>query len=251
MTSILRLFILSLLSGALFLPATASAQGEQSAAEPTRPIYGKVGLVMGGGGARGLYHVGVIKALEEHNIPVDYVSGTSMGAIIAALYATGYSADEMADIVRSGAVVQWLSGEVEPKYRFHYNERADIPSMLSVYAEVKRDTLVGKNSVELTLPRGFINSASVDFALLELLSAASVACEGDFDRLMVPFRCVATDMNAHEPVVFAEGDLPFAVRASMSYPIAFSPVTDDEGRVLTDGGCYNLNLSVCLHVSNF
>lgn len=239
MTSILRLFILSLLSGALILPATASAQAEQSAAEPTRPIYGKVGLVMGGGGARGLYHVGVIKALEEHNIPVDYVSGTSMGAIIAALYATGYSADEMADIVRSGAVVQWLSGEVEPKYRFHYNERADIPSMLSVYAEVKRDTLVGKNSVELTLPRGFINSASVDFALLELLSAASVACEGDFDRLMVPFRCVATDMNAHEAVVFAEGDLPFAVRASMSYPIAFSPVTDDEGRVLVDGGCYN------------
>ncbi|MBQ3204119.1 MAG: patatin-like phospholipase family protein [Alistipes sp.] len=241
--AIFRLFILSLLLGALILPPSASAQGEQPQAESrqsyAQPIYGKVGLVMGGGGARGLYHVGVIKALEEHNIPIDYVSGTSMGAIIAALYAAGYSADEMAEIVNSGAIVQWLSGEIEPRYRFHYNERTDIPSMLSVYAEVKRDTLAGKSSVDFTLPRGFINSASVDFALLELLSAASVACEGDFDRLMVPFRCVATDMNAHEAVVFSEGDLPFAVRASMSYPIAFSPVTDDQGRVLTDGGCYN------------
>lgn len=252
--SIFRLFVLLLFVATLFLPAAVVAQAEHPAAvaaegEPAetsaetsaerQPIYGKVGLVMGGGGARGLYHVGVIKALEENNIPIDYVSGTSMGAIIAALYASGYSADEMAAIVQSGEVVRWISGEIDPKYRFHYNERPDIPSMLSVYAEVNRDTLAGKSSIDLTLPRGFINSASVDFALLELLSAASARCEGDFDRLMVPFRCVATDMNAHEAVVFAEGDLPFAVRASMSYPIAFSPVTDEHDRVLVDGGCYN------------
>lgn len=241
-TSLFRRILSALWLVALLLPAGVAAQSADEGsvtAAPSEPICGRVGLVMGGGGARGLYHIGVIKALEENNIPIDYVSGTSMGAIVAALYATGYSADEMADIVRSGEVVRWLSGQIDSKYRFHYNERTDIPSMLSIYAEVKRDTLMGKSSVELTLPRGFINSAEVDFALLELLSRASVACGGDFDRLMVPFRCVATDMNAHESVVYRDGDLSFAVRASMSYPIAFSPVTDSEGRVLVDGGCYN------------
>lgn len=239
-SSKIRRIILSTLLVALLLPSVGWAQsGEDGGVPQVEPIRGKVALVMGGGGARGLYHVGVIKALEENNIPIDYVSGTSMGAIIAALYAAGYSAEEMEAIIRSGAVEEWVSGEIDPKYRFHYNERPDIPSMLSIYADVKRDTLAGTSSVNLTLPRGFINSAGIDFALLDLFAASSVQCGGDFDKLMVPFRCVATDMNAHEALVFAEGDLPFAVRASMSYPIAFSPVTDEQGRVLVDGGCYN------------
>ncbi len=241
-TSIFRLFICSCFVALLFLPSQVSAQQEQTLAVESasqQPIEGSVALVMGGGGARGLYHIGVIKALEENNIPIDYVSGTSMGAIIAALYASGYTPDEMIDIVRSGDVVKWVSGEIDPQYHFLYNERPDSPAMLSVYAEIKRDSLEGKSSVDFTLPRGFINSAQVDFALLELFAAASEQCGGDFDKLMVPFRCIATDMNSHEPLVFTEGDLPFAVRASMSYPIAFSPVTDEQGRVLVDGGCYN------------
>ncbi|MBR7096344.1 MAG: patatin-like phospholipase family protein, partial [Alistipes sp.] len=101
---------------------------------------GRIGLVLAGGGAKGLYHIGVIKALEENDIPIDYVSGTSMGAIIGALYAAGYSTEQMEAIVASGSVEQWVSGVIDPKYKFYYNERPDSPSMLSIYADIKRDS---------------------------------------------------------------------------------------------------------------
>ena len=203
-------------------------------------VDGKIGLVLAGGGAKGLYHIGVIKALEENDIPIDYVSGTSMGAIIGALYASGYSLEEMIQIVTSGKVEQWVSGKVDDKYRYLYQERADSPTMLQIYANTRRDsTAMKQGAVRLSLPQSFINTAQIDMALNELFAQASAACEGDFDRLMIPFRCIATDMNAHEPVEFSKGDLPFAVRASMSYPLVFRPVADKQGRILVDGGCYN------------
>lgn len=203
------------------------------------PAEGKIGLVLAGGGAKGLYHIGVIKALEENDIPIDYVSGTSMGAIIGALYAAGYTTDEMTTIVTSGKVEEWVSGKIDDKYKFFYTERQDVPSMFSVYMDVKRDTLASRNSLNLALPHAFINTSQIDMALTELFAAATVACGGDFNRLMVPFRCIATDVNRHEAVTYDRGDLPFAVRASMSYPILFRPVTDKDGRVLVDGGCYD------------
>ena len=202
-------------------------------------IDGKVGLVLAGGGAKGLYHIGVIKALEENDIPIDYVSGTSMGAIVGALYASGFSTAEMEELVTAGEVQHWVSGTIDPKYRFYFNERPDSPSMLSIYADIKRDSTNEKTSMNLALPHAFVNTAQIDMALVELFSPASAAAGGDFDKLMVPYRCVATDMNRHSPVEFSEGDLPFAVRASMSYPMLFRPVTDDKGRVLVDGGCYD------------
>ena len=203
------------------------------------PAEGKVALVLAGGGAKGLYHIGVIKALEENDIPIDYVSGTSMGAIIGALYAAGYSPDQMADIVTSGDVEHWVSGKIDDRYKYFYTERQDMPSMFSVYLDVKRDTLRSRSSLDLALPRAFINTSQIDMALNELFAPASVACGGDFNRLMVPYRCMATDVNRHQEVEYERGDLPFAVRASMSYPILFRPVTDKDGRVLVDGGCYN------------
>lgn len=200
---------------------------------------GKIGLVLAGGGAKGLYHIGVIKALEESEIPIDYVSGTSMGAIIGALYAAGYSVAEMEAIVASGKVEEWVSGVLDPKYKFYYTERPDSPSMLSIYADIKRDSTSDRGSLNLALPHAFVNTAQIDLALIELFSSPSAAAGGNFDKLMVPYRCVATDMNRHEAVEFSQGDLPFAVRASMSYPMLFRPVTDDKGRVLVDGGCYD------------
>ena len=200
---------------------------------------GRIGLVLAGGGAKGLYHIGVIKALEENDIPIDYVSGTSMGAIIGALYAAGYTPDEMTAIVTSGDVEKWVSGKIDDRYKFFYTERQDVPSMFSVYMDVKRDTLRGNSSLDLALPHAFINTSQIDMALTELFAPASVACGGDFNKLMIPFRCIATDVNRHEAVTYSKGDLPFAVRASMSYPILFRPVTDKEGRVLVDGGCYD------------
>ena len=205
----------------------------------TRPAEGKIGLVLAGGGAKGLYHIGVIKALEENNIPIDYVSGTSMGAIIGALYASGYSIEEMTDIVTSGNVENWVSGKIDDRYKFFYTSRQDIPSMFSVYVDVKRDTVASRSSLDLALPHAFINTSQIDMALNELFAPAAVACEGDFNRLMIPYRCIATDVNRHEAIKYESGDLPFAVRASMSYPILFRPVTDKAGRVLVDGGCYD------------
>ena len=200
---------------------------------------GRIALTLEGGGARGLYHIGVIKALEENSIPIDYISGTSMGAIIAALYASGYSTDEMEALATSGEVEKWVSGKIDDRYKFFYNERENTPSMFSIYADVQSDTLRSRSSLNLALPYSFINTSQIDMALVELFSAASAKAGGDFDRLMIPLRAVATDMNRHEAIVYRQGDLPFVVRASMSYPLLFRPVTDDEGRVLVDGGVYN------------
>ena len=84
-------------------------------ADSIAPIGGRLGLVLSGGGAKGLYHIGIIRALEENSIPIDYVSGTSMGAIIGALYASGYTPQQMEDIVLSGSVEQWVSGQIDDK----------------------------------------------------------------------------------------------------------------------------------------
>lgn len=204
------------------------------------PVEGKVGLVLAGGGAKGFYHIGVIKALEENDIPIDYVAGTSMGAIVGALYAAGYSPEYMEQLVLSGEVAKWAMGKTDNKYRYYYLERTDSPaSRLSIYLDVKQDSLKNKNSLNLALPYSFIDTSQIDLALVELFSPANAACSGNFDRLMVPFMCIASDMNAHEAVRMRGGDLPFAVRASMAYPMAYRPVTDSEGRVLVDGGCYD------------
>ena len=100
---------------ALLLAAGASAQS--------------VGLVLSGGGAKGLYHIGVIQALEENEIPIDYVAGTSMGSIIAALYAAGYSPEEMRAIVDSGQVREWVSGRIDSRYASYYRQMQDQPSI--------------------------------------------------------------------------------------------------------------------------
>ena len=203
------------------------------------PVEGKVGLVLAGGGAKGFYHIGVIKALEENNIPIDYVAGTSMGAIVGALYASGYTPQQMEQLILSGKVEKWAMGEMDNRYRYYFLDQQTPSSRLSLYLNVERDSITNKSELNLAMPTSFINTSQIDMALVELFSPANVACGGDFLRLMVPFMCMATDMNAHKPVRMLEGDLSFAVRASMAYPMAYRPVTDKQGRVLVDGGCYD------------
>ena len=224
-------------SGSFVQKGDFSASDSDSTA--LTPRRGKVGLVLAGGGAKGLYHIGVIQALEENGIPIDYISGTSIGAIVGALYASGYTAEQMRAIVTSGRVEKWISGQIDNQYKFFYNERPDSPSMLSVYAETKRDSVQRRSSLSFALPHSFVDTSQIDMALIELFASASAAAGGDFNRLMIPFRCMATDMNAHTPVEYNSGDLAFAVRASMAYPLVFRPVADAEGHVLVDGGCYN------------
>lgn len=194
----------------------------------------RVGVVMSGGGAKGLYHIGVLKALEEAGVPVDYVAGTSMGAIVGSLYAAGYSPEEMEQIVATGALQEWVSGRINPRYSRYYREIGQVPPMVSFHFGFKHDA--GRRTLQL--PTGLISSTQIDMALVGYLAPASALAEGDFDRLFVPFRCVASDLNTRSGVVMRKGDLAEAVRGSMSIPMAFQPVKRDT-MLLYDGGLYD------------
>lgn len=229
----------------LFMVVSAAASLLPSAAAAQ-----KVGLVLSGGGAKGLYHIGVIQALEENDIPIDYVAGTSMGSIIAGLYAAGYSPEQMRAIVASGDVKRWVSGRIDDSHRYYYREQDAPPPILGLRFDVSRENRlrrrearmsgvsVKKRDRVLRLPADLISSSQIDMALNELFRPASEACRGDFDSLMVPFFCVASDLTARRAVVFRSGDLGEAIRASMSIPLVFKPLKR-RGMLLYDGGLYD------------
>lgn len=188
---------------------------------PQRP---KIGLVLGGGGAAGVSHVGVLKVLEANNIPIDVIAGNSMGAIVGSLYASGMSAAEIETVVNA---LDWLSlfrddSSHESKSYQQKQQSADFFSAFSVG--------VSKNGVKL--PSGLIDGQRLMFELRRLLKP--VERVSDFDRLPIPFRAVATDIRTGETVVLKSGNLATAVRASMSIPGLFAPVTIDK-RLLVDG----------------
>ena len=192
-----------------------------------------VGVVMSGGGAKGLYHIGVLEALEECGVPIDYVAGTSMGAIVAALYASGYSPAEMREIVLSGVVKEWVSGRIDPIYMPYYRQVGRLPSFLRL-----RMNLSASEGKPLRMPTSLLSSTPLDMAFVELFAPATAASGGDFDNLMIPFLCVASDMNARRGVVLRDGDLGLAVRSSMSLPMAYKPVKLDS-MLLYDGGIFD------------
>lgn len=192
----------------------------------------KVGMVMSGGGAKGLYHIGVLKALEENEIPIDYISGTSMGSIVAGLYAIGYTPDEMADIFKSDQISYWMSGRIQAQYIYYFRQKQPNAAMLTLRLDLKNSKKVAQ------LPTNLIPSHQIDMAFVEFFSSANAQCQGDFDRLFVPFRCVATDAAARKEVVYREGDLGKAIRASMTIPLVFKPLKQDS-TLLYDGGIYN------------
>lgn len=195
-----------------------------------RPVNGRVGLVLSGGASRGLAHVGVLKALEEHGIPVDYVTGTSMGSIIGAFYAAGYSPAEIEQIaIRESQ--RWLEPGLVLTEDYYFNpERVDgtfihVPLAL-------RDN-------ERLLPEYLLADHNINLGLNEYLAGASGAARGNFDSLFVPFRCMAADLYDRRSIVLDHGSLPFAVRASSAVPVVLPPMSNDEYRTLFDGGVYN------------
>ena len=183
----------------------------------------KIGLVLGGGGALGGAHLGVLKVLEENNIPVDYIAGTSMGSIIGGAYAGGMSPAE----------IEELLGSIDWKNFFN-----DKPSREKIPFRDKYDTRrlanfeVGFSDGQLKLPRGAIAGQKLDFLLEQL--TVQLGTSDDFDKLRIPYRAVATDLETGESVTLSKGRLSEAIRASMSVPGAFSPVEID-GRILCDG----------------
>jgi NTE family protein len=190
----------------------------------------RVGVVLSGGGAKGMAHIGVIKALEENGIPIDYIAGTSMGAIVASLYAIGYSPEEMVALMQSEDFTSWYKGKVLEKDQTYLFRRDPSPEMFSLWLHYKK--------FKPNVPTSFIPSYQMDLGVLELYSAANAVAKSNFDSLMIPFRCVASDIVKKEPVVARNGNLGVAVRASMSYPFYFKGIKRDS-TILFDGGFYN------------
>lgn len=191
----------------------------------------KVGLVLSGGGASGLCHVGVLKALEENNIPVNYICGSSIGALIGAYYAIGYSPQQIEEIVKSYFFYNVTRGDIPTKYEYMIKKRDDFASWITFKYDFKSNYM--KN-----LPTNLINSMPMDYYLMETFTGISGKQNNKFDRLFIPYRCLASDVENKKTVVFKEGDLPSAIRASMTYPFYMRPISID-GKVLFDGGLYN------------
>jgi len=192
----------------------------------------KVGLVLSGGGAKGLAHIGVIKALEENDIPIDYITGTSMGAIVGGLYAIGYSPEEMEQLVLSDDFRNWALGEIEQDYIYYFKKPPITAEMINFKIRVKDST------AKAELPSNLVPTHQMDFASMQIFSPANAASNYNFDSLFVPFRCVATDIYNNKEKVFKNGNLGSAVRASMTFPFYFKPVEIDS-ILYFDGGMKN------------
>ena len=220
------LLILGAVMSTSFASEDVSALEHEQATRPT------VGLVLSGGGARGAAHVGVIKVLDDLQVPVDFVAGTSMGAIVGGLYASGMTADELVHAIETA---DWsaLLADRPPRARRSVRRKSDDVGFLV-------DFDLGIDKSGLVFPEGFIQGQNLEIALKRMaLPAISI---DDFDELPIPFRAVATDIVTGEAVVIDSGDLAAAMRTSMSAPGILKPVRSD-GRILVDGGVAN-NLPV-------
>lgn len=193
-----------------------------------------VGLVLSGGGAKGIAHVGVIKALEENGIPVDYVAGTSMGAIVGSLYSCGWSPDRMMDMFTSKSFGYWSTGTIDKKLEYYFTTPPPSPKWLSLNINFKDTT----NIVSQIIPSSLINPIPMNLEFLKLYSPYSEQCGENFNNLFLPFRCVTSDVYHKHKIVCSKGSLGDAVRASMSFPLVFKPIEMD-GVLVYDGGIYD------------
>jgi NTE family protein len=212
---------------ALFAMLVAiAAPGSAWCAAPTEPAARpRIGLVLGGGGAKGAAHVGVLTVLEELRIPIDCVVGTSMGALVGGTYASGMTAREVDEAIRGISFREAIAFE---------GLRENLPMRRKLAGDIYSNGFeFGVRDGRLTAPSGFINTQNIEQTISQLVSRSLGV--RDFDQMPIPFRAIATDMQTGEMVVLADGNLPHALRASMSVPGVFAPVTLD-GRVLGDGG---------------
>jgi len=193
----------------------------------------KIGLVLGGGGARGAAHVGVIRILEENNVPVDYIVGTSMGSIVGGLYAAGYSPDEMDDLFKK---IDWVNmfSDRPKENMLTFRNKQDFQKLAALEMGVKD----GK----IQFPRGMVAGQKLEF-MLSKLTIHTINLD-NYDKLRIPFRAVATDAETGKAVIFKNGNLAQAIRASMSVPGAFPPVKYED-KLLIDGFlAYNVPVEI-------
>jgi NTE family protein len=144
-----------------------------------------VGVVLSGGGAKGMAHIAVLKVLEENNIPIDYIAGTSIGAIVGGLYAAGYTPDEMEELFKSDDFYFWSTGKIQQEYRYYFKRQEPDPGWLQLRITKQNEKL------KLLPPANIIPAEQMDFGFMELTAATSAACDYDFNKLMIPFFCMA------------------------------------------------------------
>ena len=186
----------------------------------------KIGLVLSGGGAKGFAHIGVLKVLEEAGIQIDYIGGTSMGAVIGGLYASGYTATQIDSIFQKTNFDELINDYIPRASKNFYEKRND-----ELYAFV-----LPFNKFRVGIPEA-LSKGMYNFNLLTRLTR-NVKDVKDFNQLPIPFLCIATDIESGEQVLLNKGNLAQAMLASSAFPSLFSPVEID-GKLLIDGGVVN------------
>jgi len=191
----------------------------------------KVGLVLSGGAAKGIAHVGVLKALEENEIPIDFITGTSMGGIVGGCYAAGMSPAQIEEIVLSKEFLQWINGQLEDGNNYYFT-RDDVD------ASFLRLNLSLDSSFSILFNTSLASDLSLNFALAEKLAQPSAIARNNFDSLFVPLRVIASDIFTQTAVSLGSGALSDALRATQTVPFFYNPIRID-GKYLFDGGVYN------------
>lgn len=194
----------------------------------------RVGLVLSGGGAKGIAHVGVIKALEDNDIPIDYVAGTSMGAIVGSLYSCGWSPEKMIKFFTAPDFIYWSTGVINPDHKYYLTKPSPTPRWLTANINL-RDTTAFLNQI---LPSNLVSPLPMNIEFLKIYGPYTLQCQEIFNKLFVPFRCVTSDVYHKRKIVLHGGSLGDAVRASMSFPFVFKPIKMD-GVLVYDGGIYD------------
>ncbi len=213
----------------LFLIAVTFSPAQTPNAIPSRP---RIGLALSGGGARGFAHIGILKTIDSLGLPVDYIAGTSMGGLIGALYAIGYSGAELERIALETNWNQLFSDQL-PRNILPYPEKKETD---------KYQLVLGLKNREIQLPSGLIRGQKIT----QMLSRLTYAFQNvkDFDRLPIPFRCVAIDLISSRKVVLSKGSLSKAMRATMSLPTIFYPVSWGDSLLIDGGMMDNLPVDV-------
>jgi NTE family protein len=186
---------------------------------------------LSGGGAKGLAHIGVLKALEENDIPVDYIVGTSMGGVIGGFYSAGYSPIQIEQIAISREFQEWVNGYTDPNYDLFFNQEEPNSSFIAVNLGID-------STLKPTLRSNLSSDFSLNFGLAEDLAQASAKSGYNFDKLFIPFRCMAAEVFTQEKIILKRGKLNEAVRTTLSVPFFYRPIKIND-RYLFDGGLYN------------
>lgn len=191
----------------------------------------KVAVVLSGGGAKGLAHIGVLKALEENEIPVDYLTGTSMGGIVGGYYAAGMSPKQIEDIALSREFLDWVNGRLELGRDYYYFKKENDASFLKLNLSLD-------STFNFLINSTIANDLSLNFALAEKMAQPSAISKNNFDSLFVPLRVMASDIFTQAEVVLSKGVLSDALRTTQTAPFFYNPIRVD-GKYLFDGGVYN------------